>query len=393
MSLNLTIFALKSVGSTSKSPFFNTNVHMGIAKSYFMRHFSSILRTSNTFSCKQSKFAKTLDSAIIMNSGNTALNRKLFKSTEKISNGDCTITQCDFYQCESSSTGGAINFDCGTSCAYNIIISKTGFMSCKAKKGGAFSVQSGVITLSEVCLSECKADTFPNFDISIKDCTADDIYVEKSNGEHGIKIDCRSSLRYCSVNHTENNDDHNSFLQLICKSSFDSKYVSFEKNTIWKTIVFMNVPSDSSSSQYFNFYHDKSDTVVEAGSGLMLFNYFFIDENCKKCVACNSYSISIRDCSWSGKSESVSEYFSGCVILPNMLTNGVQSIGNMEIKRSGECWLLIPGGSGASIKTAGTYKIFFIIALIVLLIAAILFCCKVGRRKYGLSTDRLAYTL
>ena len=391
MSLNLTVFALKSVGSTRKSPFLNTNMHVDIAKSYFMRHFSTILRTSNAFSCKQSKFAKTLDSAVVLNSGETDLSRKLFKSTQKISDGDCTITQCDFYQCESSSTGGAINFECGTACAYKIIISKTGFVSCKAKKGGAFSVQGGIITLSEVCLSECKADESPNFDISIKDCSADNIYIEKSNGKYGIRIDCKNSLRYCSVNHTGNNDD-SSFGQLICKVSFDSKYISFEKNTISKTILFMNLPS-LATPQFYNFYHDNSDTVVEAGSSLKLFNYFFIDENCKKCVAPNSHGVTLNDCSWSGKSESVSSYFTGCVVLPNMLTNEVQSIGTMEIKRSGECWLLIPGGGGATIKTSGTYKIFLVIALLVILIVAILFCCKVGKRKYGLSTDKLAYTL
>jgi hypothetical protein len=391
--MNLTILSLRSAVSTSSSPFFNTHMRVNIEKSSFSRHFSSILRTSNAFSLKMTKFSNMLDSAITLDAGQASYNRKLFMNTEKVKDEDCSIVQCNFYKCKSTGNGGAINFDCGKSCSYNIIISKSGFMECEAEQGGAFYIENGKITITEACFSQCKASRkCPNFYIQCRDSTIENVYIEKSQGPHGIYIECSDYLKYSSINHTSNTNKEKSFAQIISTNQFESKYISFEYNEIWHDILYLNIPSGA-APQFFNFNHDSSTNVIEAGSSLLLFSFFFIDQKCKLHILTNDKSVQLRDSAWSGKESDVPAAFPKVNILPGELNSSIDSIGKMEIKKSGECWLLVPAGGDSLIPTKVTYKIFLIIALVVLFIGTIFFCCKVGRRRYGLSSDKLAYTL
>ena len=387
--MNLTILSLSSAKSASLSPFLAPDGFVSLSKSLFKQHFSPILYSQKSFSIQKTTFSQTLNSAIVLDNGYSSKN-KLFKSTENMKNeNDYTIISCDFYQCSSSGSGGAINFKNAQDTA-SVTIQKTGFYQCSADSAACFDASVKSFTFTDCCVYECRASSKTSaFAIKSSVSTINEIYLEKVEGPYALNIDV-STLEFCLVNSSSNKDTTGSFLQLKADKVGNFNYLTFDNNIILNTLFYINCKDGN--AQYFNFYKNFPKYTIELGNGINFFDCYFIEERSKIIINTNSHNCRVQGSYFSGTKDEITTYFPSISGLLDIIP-GASSTATFKLKPSAECWVMIPFVDGGGSSNNITYKIFFGLAIAVLILAMIFFYCRFSRRRYGLSTDKLAYTL
>ena len=386
--MNLTILSLTCSKSTNLSPYFSPSGFFSMSKSFFKQHFSSILYSRNSFAIKKTIFSETLNSAIILDNGYSTKN-ELFKSTLNLkSENDYSISSCDFYKCSSSGTGGAINFK-NVDQSSTFTIQKSGFYQCSADSAACFDANVKSFTIQDSCICGCKASTkTPVFAVKSSTAKLSNLYVEQNDGPYALNIDT-STLEFTYFNATANKDTSGSFLQLTADTANSLNSFSFESNDILNTLFYLKCKD--CSAQFLNFYRNFPRYTIELGNTAKFYNCYFIEERSKVIINANTYSCRVQDSGFSGTKEEISTYFPTGGLAD--ITPGVTATTAINQSPSSECWLLLPYDAGSIVSNNVAYKVFFVLAIVILLAAIIFFFCRFSRRKYGLSTDKLAYTL
>lgn len=384
--MNLTIVSLRASNQFSVSPLVSTQMNLHISKSMFSHHFSSILYARKALTAEKTRFSHSLNSAIVLDS--IQRSGKVFTSTESFGEDiEYTITSCAFYKCTSTSGSGAIK--CSKLPATSTFtIEKTGFDSCSGTTGGAFELSTQKINLNNCCFRSCTATTsMAAFKCeATKEFNINQLLVTKCHGSGTLYASCKSVALYKAPNITNNQDTKE--MATFIGDNFALQYSTLADNDV-NIVLYPLATSSPQMAQLTNFIRNVGKYSITITDQFTFHQVSFIDEKTSFAVKNDKGSY----CQFRDVVTTVTKLdatFFTQVICANPTTG--KAITQSIIPNNEECWALIPSND-TSTGMSWKIKALIIVSVILLILVLVFIYRKTCGNKYGLSGQRLAYTL
>lgn len=389
--MNLTISALRASNKLSLSPYISTSMNLKIRNSMFSHHISSVFHVKNNFAAYNTQFRHSLNTSIVLDS--VVRSNTLFTSRETLGQDvDYQIISCAFYKCSSSSGSGAISCP-NIKASATFKIQSTGFDSCKGEKGGAFAFDVATFTLEKVCFRSCSATASGSaFKVTTTDkFTATNILVDSCSGQQAVYCKSSGNAEFKSGNLTHNNDGD--ALTTYHGKEILTQYMTYNSNTVGIVCDINTEAPNPDPGQFFNFILNTGKSSIYISHEYIFIGISFINERTSYALKKSNDGLhcNFRDLITSASRIDKEDFYKGVTLELNPTTDSTKTQ-SLNLADLNECWVLI---SNPSTSTGLSWKIkaLIIVAIVAVVLVSVFIYRKTCGNKFGLSGQRLAYTL